>query len=253
MEKIGLIAAMAQESDALLRQTNGSVAVRMGAFWGKSFEIDGQTCVLITSGMGSRRASEAARTMIEMISPSWLVSFGIAGAVEAELGIGDVVAAEAVCRLEQGTCTPLVPLEPWPVSSFEAARRALAGRGAHLFVGTAVTTGGSQVTEGQLTDLLHPILEMETAGIAQIAGEMGIPLLSIRAISDGPCAPLPINLGEIMDEDANLRPGRMIMAVIRHPGIVLQARGMMRNSRLASENAALALIEVLRNYPIVGG
>ena len=55
---------------------------------------------------------------------------------------------------------------------------------------------------------MHPILEMETAGIAQVAAENGIPLLSIRAISDGPRAPIPFNLGEMMDEDANLRAGR---------------------------------------------
>jgi len=220
----------------------------VGSFHGRSFELAGKTCVLVTSGMGTKRASEAAKSLIETLSLSCLISFGIAGATETELEIGDVVAAETVCRLERGGITPQQQLEPWTQAAREAASRTLAGRGAHLYVGTAITTGGSQVSEGQLVDILHPVLEMETAGIAQVATEHGIPLLSIRAVSDGPRAPLPIDLAEMMDEDANLRPGRMFMAVIRHPGIILQGRRLLRNTRIAADNAALTLVEVLKYW-----
>ncbi len=253
METIGLIAAMTQESDALLRCIKESKALRLGAFQARSFELAGQTCVLVTSGMGTQRASEAAQSVIETLSPRCLISFGIAGATETELEIGDVVAAESVCRLERGGITPQQQLEPWTQGAWEAASRTLAVRGAHLYVGTAITTGGSQVSEGQLGDILHPVLEMETAGIAQVAAEHGIPLLSIRAISDGPCAPLPIDPAEMMDEDANLRPGRIFMAIMRRPGIVRQFGRMMQNTRIAADNAALALIEVVRNRNSDGG
>jgi adenosylhomocysteine nucleosidase len=253
MEPIGLIAAMTQESDALLRCIKDAKPIQVGPFHGKSFEIAGQNCVLITSGMGMRRASEAARTLIQEVTPCCLISFGIAGAVKSVLEIGDVIAAESVCRLEQGVTTPPLPLEPWPKPAFEAATRTLIGRGAHLFVGTAVTTGGSQVTESQLAGIKHPILEMETAGIAQVAAEESIPLLSIRAISDGPRAPLPIDPSEMMDEDANLRPGKMLMAILRRPGMILQVGGMIRNFEIAADNAALVVIEVVRNRSAVEG
>jgi len=86
---------------------------------------------------------------------------------------------------------------------------------------------------------------METAGIAKEAAERGLPLLSIRAISDGPSAPLPINLDEMMDQDANLQTGKLLKAVIRNPGILLQSRRMMRNTRIAADNAAVALVAAL--------
>lgn len=253
MKTIGLIAAMTQESDALLRRIHDSKPVRVGEYQSRSFELAEQTCVLVTSGMGTRRASEAARTLIEGVSPCCLISFGIAGAVEAELAIGDVIAAETVCRWKNGAAGPRLPLEPWSGTAFEAVSQALAAIGARLCRGTAVTTNGSQLSEAQLGDMEHPILEMETAGIAQVAAEKGVPLISIRAISDGPRAPLPINLPEIMDNDSNLRPGRMMIEVFRHPGMLLQVRGMMRNSGIAADNAALALIEVLRNHSASGG
>ena len=92
---------------------------------------------------------------------------------------------------------------------------------------------------------MHPILEMETVGIAQVAMEKGIPLFSLRAISDGPRAPLPFNPGEMMDEDANLHVGKMLKVVICHPGIVLQSRRLVRNTRIAADNAAIALVAAL--------
>jgi nucleoside phosphorylase len=245
METIGLIAATTQESDALLRCVNGWKRISLGSFRGQSFEINGQTCLLVTSGMGVRRASEAARSLLEMNAPRVLISFGIAGAVEADLQIGDVIAAEAVCRLDQGVPGPSRPLAAWPEAGQAAAVQVLSSRGARLLTGTAITTGGSLVMEYPLGNMKHPILEMETAGIAGAAAEKGIPLLSLRAISDGPLAPIPFDLGEIMDEDANLQAGRLIKAIIRHPGIISQSRRLMRNSRLAADNAAVALVAAL--------
>jgi hypothetical protein len=99
--------------------------------------------------------------------------------------------------------------------------------------------------EDQLGEMRHPVLEMETAGIATVAAEKGIPLLSLRAISDGPCAPIPFDLGEMMDEDANLQAGRLLKAIVRNPRIVFQSRRLMRNSKIAADNAAAALSAAL--------
>jgi hypothetical protein len=56
-----------------------------------------------------------------------------------------------------------------------------------------------------------------------------------------------------MDEDANLRPGKMLMAVLRHPGMMLKVEGLMRNTKIAADNAATAVIELLRNRIAVDG
>jgi hypothetical protein len=86
---------------------------------------------------------------------------------------------------------------------------------------------------------------METAGIAQVAMEKNIPLLALRAISDGPSAPLPFDLGEMMDEDANLHAGRLLRVILHNPGIIFDSRQMIHNTRIAANNAAIALIAAL--------
>ncbi len=245
METIGLIAAMPQESAALLRQVKGWKRISVGAFRGYSFELSGRTCILGTSGMGLRRASEATRKLIESYSPILVISFGIAGAVEADLEIGDVVAIEAVRRLEQGVLSAPNPLNPLRDTVWQTAGQVLARRGAHLYPGTAITTGGSPVSEDLLAGTTHPVLEMETAGIEKITSEKGIPLAAIRAISDGPCAPIPFDLTEIMDQDANLRADKILTAIAHNPRIMLQFSRSMRNSKLAADNAAAAVLAVL--------
>ena len=56
MATIGLIAAMAQESDALLRRFKGWKRVAVGSLSGNRFAQPGGTCLLVTSGTGARRA-----------------------------------------------------------------------------------------------------------------------------------------------------------------------------------------------------
>jgi hypothetical protein len=92
---------------------------------------------------------------------------------------------------------------------------------------------------------------METAGIVQVAAQHGIPLLSMRGISDGPRAPIPFDLEMIMDEEYNLRMGEIIKTILRHPRLLPQSLQMGRNTRIAADNAAIALIAAMSQQGFV--
>lgn len=239
---------MPMESAALLRRVKIWRQVRLGGLRADYFELSGQACLLVTSGMGARRAEAAARLLIEQAAPRALISFGIAGAVEPDLRIGDVVLAESACRWDGSTSGPLAPLSALPEPARQAVEQALTLRGARLWSGTAVTTGGAQAEAGQLAHLPHPVLEMETAAIAEAiaqatasAAGQAPPLYAMRAISDNPRAPIPFDLGALVDDDANLIPSRLLKAIIRQPGKLLQLPHLMQNSRRAADNAAAAV------------
>jgi nucleoside phosphorylase len=242
VDTIGLIAAMSQERDALLRLVKGVERVWLGALHAHRFALPGADCLLVTSGMGPRRAGEAARLLLDHGPMKAVVTYGIAGAVEPDLEVGDLVAAEAVCWLQDGSLGPLQPLSPWPVSARQEMIQRLAGSETRLFIGCAVTTMGSQWVGQAGSRLTHPVLEMETAGIREALIGSEVPLFSLRAVSDGPSAPLPIDLGRYMDADANLRVGQLLGTVVRHPGLLLSSRKVLANSRLAAHHAALAVL-----------
>jgi len=244
-EKIGLIAAMPSESAALLRLFRGRKRIRIGSLPGAGFQRGGRECILVTSGMGTRRAAEAARILIETAHPSCLISFGIAGAVREDLNIGDVVLAMKNYTFEGGSLSAPRPLAPLSGGARAAVAQVLRPFDARLFAGSAVTTREAQLGPQSSPQLENPVLEMETAGILQAAAPGGIPLVVLRSVSDGPQSPIPFDLETVMDDDYKLRPAAMLKAILKHPEILLQSGRMARNSRVAADNAARAVLAVL--------
>ena len=245
MDTIGLIAAMSSESKALLRKIKQTRQIRVGTFKKTSFHIADHDCVLVTSGIGVKRAAAAARHLIELHHPVYLISFGIAGAVRKDLQIGDVIMATLNCTLEKSLLDSFQPLSGLTDSTRQAVKRALEIHRARFLSGTAITTRGNQLAVEQSRELANPILEMETAGILQASKESNTPIVVIRSISDGPLAPLPLELEKVMDEENNFLPGRLILAVLKDPRLLFRSGQMLKNSRMAADNAALAVITVL--------
>jgi len=252
METIGIIVAMPQESDAVLRLSGQRARTDFGKHRCYRFRISGRECWLLTSGMGIQRAAEATRILIDAASPQLLVSVGIAGAVNADLEIGDVVASRDTCLFEDGNAGPFQPLARLSEAAWQAAEKALQPGGKGLYPGTAVTTHGAQPVQQLLEHMKNPVLEMETAGIISAAAEKSIPVISLRAISDGPRAPIPFNLEQMMDENDNLRTGVIIQTILGHPRMLPQLVRMGHNSRLAADNAALTLLAALsQSGPVI--
>lgn len=245
MKTIGLIAAMKEECQPLLRRVGQHQSCRMGRFPAWRFQLGERDCLLVQSGMGLKHASAAAHALLAEASPQVMVSFGVAGAAREGPRIGDVVALGSVALLAAGTAGPPLPLTRWSAEAQQAITAALQPRGASFWWGTALTTPGSQLVGPQADGLENPLLEMETAAIAQACAETGVPLMVLRGVSDNPAEPLPLDLGSVVDENARLRPARLLAALARRPTIVFKVRRLYRNIALAAENTALALLAAL--------
>jgi adenosylhomocysteine nucleosidase len=245
METTGIIAAMQQESAAVLRLVSKWERSTLGPYRCQRFQLFERDCWLLTSGMGVKRARQAAHTLTRMISPQLLISVGVAGAVNDDLEIGDVVNARSNFLAEKGVLGSFQPLALLSEAARQTVAQALQPRRARFHSGTVITTRGSQFVQRQPGELENPILEMETAGIVLVSAEEGIPLLSLRAISDGPNTPIPFDLDKVMDEEYNLHIGMLIKTILGHPHLLIKFLRLGRNARQAAENAATALIAAL--------
>jgi adenosylhomocysteine nucleosidase len=171
----------------------------------------------------------------------------VAGAVRDELRVGDVVVATGACLLDkEGVPGPVMPLVPLSNSARRAVVQALQYRGASLVAGTAITTLGSQVIRDLPAEMAHPVLEMETAGIARLAAEQGIPLLALRAVSDLVGKELSFGINALTDEELTPRMGKIVMAVLCRPRVFSQLLRLAWHVQRASQNLALALVAALR-------
>jgi adenosylhomocysteine nucleosidase len=99
-----------------------------------------------------------------------------------------------------------------------------------------------------------PVLEMETAAVTLVAAREKRPVMALRAITDEAEEELGFAIGELTDRDMNVRLGKVLLTVAKKPWIVPQLLRLARNSRLAGENLALAILAVLesQSFPAAG-
>ena len=82
METVGIVAALSQETQALLQHIGQWKRIPIGPFRAYRFRLLERDCLLIELGMGIKRAENATQALLAMANPHFLVSFGVAGAVE---------------------------------------------------------------------------------------------------------------------------------------------------------------------------
>ncbi|HTO22359.1 MAG TPA: hypothetical protein VMQ10_07725 [Spirochaetia bacterium] len=240
---IGFIVAMRREAAPLLRRAGAATAGTIAGLESRCFTLHGTPCILVYCGIGMERARSAAAAFIRSTSPSLLVSFGIAGCVEDDLEIGDVVAASHAALL--GRAGSSLALAAVADPELQAMRRSLSEAHASVYRGSVLTTRGETVGPAKAKGLLHPVLDMETYAIAEEAAGRGIPLVSLRGVSDSPREPLPFDLSAMTDAGGSFRAGRLLGQAIRRPGMLRRLSRLRAAVHRAEENVTAAVMELV--------
>jgi len=193
----------------------------------------------ILGGIGHERAAAAAGRAIAG-GAKGVVSFGIAGGLDANLKAGDLVLAEAVVapdgRLYQTDSDWLAEL-PGQLSRTNIVRGALAGSD----IGVS-----SPEAKRRLAEQTGAVaVDMESHAIAAAAAEAGVAFLAVRAVADPHSRALPKWLSKHIDKDGATRQGAIaVEAMFRFwelPGMI----GLAADSRRAHRS--------LRHFASVAG
>ena len=199
MKKLGIIGAMTVEV-ALLKENMESMTVSTHA--GMEFcegKLCGMNAVVVQCGVGKVNADMCAQILCSVFGVTHLVNTGIAGSLNAELDIGDlVVSRDAMYHdfdcvhfgYEMGK-VPGMDVVAFPADAamtelaFAAAEAVNPG---HTRVGR-VASGDLFVARKEAKDAIIAktgafCTEMEGAAIAQTAYRNRVPFVILRAISD---------------------------------------------------------------------
>jgi adenosylhomocysteine nucleosidase len=87
----------------------------------------------------------------------------------------------------------------------------------------------------------YPVVEMESAAIALVAVENGIPFSAIRTVSDPFDEELAFSLDEFCDDRMRIRILRVLLTVARKPRIIPQLLRLAGNSRVAAASLSQAV------------
>jgi nucleoside phosphorylase len=194
---------------------------------------DAEVKVVIT-GMGKFAAQQAMRVAFEEV-PDFCITSGLAGALKAEYGAGDVLVARQVSEIKSGRAL---------LSDDELVRLA-SESGAKVverfLVSEKVIT---TVEEKQRLGASGDAVEMEGAYVLAAAARKGIRSVAIRSVSDTVDRDLPLDFDRVMDERGRVSIRKVAGQVVSRPSRI---GGLIRLAH-DSERAAGKLADFLDDF-----
>ncbi|MCI8639796.1 MAG: 5'-methylthioadenosine/adenosylhomocysteine nucleosidase [Coprococcus sp.] len=197
---IGIIGAMEDEVEGLKAEMEMEETLSMASMTFVKGRLCGKDVVVVRSGIGKVNAAVCAQILADKFSVNMLINTGIAGSLDADIDIGDIViSTDAVQHDVDATVfgDPVGQIPQMDTFSFPADKRLVeaavqaneeANPEIHTFTGRVVSgdqfVADQKVKERLVREFGGKCTEMEGAAIAQVAYLNQISYVIIRAISD---------------------------------------------------------------------
>ena len=201
---------------------------QIGDFTVRAGTLQGRPVVATVTGMGTKLATGGSTRLLDVVPAERVVVVGITGAVDDLMPIGTVILPEVVVDSATG-----VEYRPSPLG--EGTPR---GR---MWTGDKLLTDLAVIARLRAQGVVS--LDMETAAIAKVCEERGIPWSVFRVISDRATD------GTITEEVFQLShmdgtPNKQAIAryFVKHPGSLPRMARMAKDAKRAAEAAADAAI-----------
>lgn len=197
---LGIIGAMEEEVAELKRRMEieeVSEAASMSFYRGK---LEGKDVVVVRSGIGKVNAAVCAQILIDRFQVDMLINTGIAGSLDAQIDIGDMVISTDAVEHDMDASAfgdPVGQVPQMDTFSFQADEKLVKlakevneriNPDIHTWTGRIVSgdqfVASSQVKERLIALFGAKCTEMEGAAIAHTAYLNKISCVIIRAISD---------------------------------------------------------------------
>ena len=197
MTKLAIMGAMEEEIEPLLAHFDNVNVVEFAN--NKYYEVNykGLDIVVAYSKIGKVFASLTATTMIEKFACDTLLFSGVAGGINPELKIGDLIIADKLCQHDLditafGHPNGFVPGGKVFVETTESLRniaKKVANENNLKVIEGIIATGDQFVHSNERKDFIQSTfnadaLEMEGASVAVVCDALNVPFFILRAISD---------------------------------------------------------------------
>lgn len=215
MTKLAIMGAMEEEIEPLLAHFKNVNVVEFAN--NKYYEVNynGLDIVIAYSKIGKVFASLTATTMIEKFGCDTLLFSGVAGAINPELKIGDLIIADKLCQHDLditafGHPNGFVPGGSVFVETSSELRevaKVVASENDLKVIEGTIATGDQFVHSLERKEFIESAfnadaLEMEGASVAVICDALNVPFFVLRAISDSADGGADIDFDEFLKSSA---------------------------------------------------
>jgi nucleoside phosphorylase len=232
MTTIAVTFALPSESSEFLRRLNNkSRSVRNGIQIGLG-KIDNRDVAVLHTGVGEKVCRQRLAKFLQDQQFDCLISAGFAGALNEELRIGDLLLARNFSVIE--------------LNDKHTVFASLHIREADLLTVPHLIDSSEQLKETAHISGAAAV-DMETEFIARTCAEHGIPLLSLRVITDTPRAPFPAPAHILFDvEHQRTRVAALSMFFLTHPNRIPRLFQFARRIAHAREILAKGLVTTVQ-------
>ena len=216
---VGIVCALASEARHL------GPTVRLAEPLGS---LPDGTLVAIT-GMGGSAAAAGARALVAA-GANALASWGMAGGLDPSLQAGAILLPQEILGADgrMHECSPR-----WR-GRLSATVTALSGR-----LVTSAKSVGSVEDKAQLFRATGAVaVDMESAAVAEVADQHGLPFLAVRVVVDSAADVLPRAVAAAADNEGHLQIWRLIGALALAPNELAPLLRLARRYRAANRSLA---------------
>jgi len=196
-------------------------------------KIDNQSLAILHTGVGRKSCETKIVNFLRAEQPRCLISSGFAGAAREDFQLGDLIVAENLSDRKL----------------LSKAQRILADRNvrtAKLFTSATLVDSIDARNEIARTNGADAV-DMETEVIAQACSVRGIPMLSLRIISDSLREPFPVPPSILFDiERQRTNAAELSLYLIKHPGSLFDLFRFARQITQARRILTDAIVDLLR-------
>ncbi|MBQ2938604.1 MAG: 5'-methylthioadenosine/adenosylhomocysteine nucleosidase [Clostridia bacterium] len=202
MNNIGIIVAMEEELDEILKIMN---EIEQKEIYNITFiegKIENNQVIVVKSGVGKVNAARITQILIDKLNVKYVINVGSAGALNPMLNIGDIVIADRLIQHdfditafnhEKGYITDVgdyINSDKKLVERLQNVAKNIKNAEYKVVTGV-IASGDIFCTEIEMKNKIYSkfnaeCVEMEGAAIAQVCYLDRIPFVVIRSISDSP-------------------------------------------------------------------
>jgi len=198
---LALIASLPQEVGPLVRRIRARRLPGL-PFPAWEFRTGAVRGIVALAGMGARGALAVSAALLERQSLTALWSVGFAGALSPAAAVGDLVIGEAFYRV--GAAGELrESMAPVPFIAVRSLLARLRAAGVPARMGACLSPAAltpKSLLRPHAARLPCPILDLESAALAELAAARGLPFLALRAVSDAAGEEMPDFIAQAVAE-----------------------------------------------------
>ena len=241
---VAIVFAIGGEAGGVLDRMTDKSQFRASGFDTTIGKFDERRVAVGVGGIGQAAAAKVCDAIITAHRPRWIISAGYAGGLQASLARGEILLVDAVEDTEGNRFDLDLRLNRDEIEQQPG-----------LHVGKLLTAGRlvARPEEKQALGERHDALavDMETAAVARVCRNAGVPLVAVRAISDAVDERLPPEIEAwVSDKSLARKAGVMAGSLWKQPGRLQQMWQMRERTLVLGDRLADFLAGLIGQLPV---